>query len=486
MSENKQPYQGFVGPSNTQRVGRYDCERTVNMYLEQSSGGTPKGQQQEVLVSTPGLKFLQNLSGGPIRAIHITSNKPTLYVVAGQNVWMLTSPTATPVLIGTLLTAFGYVSVADNGLQVVFVDGQYGYYSEMVGPVLLTLIIVPNFYPATQVTFQDGYFIFAQTDSIYMFISDLYSVNFLALNQAGKTGNSDNLVGLISNNRELYMFGQYTTEIWWDAGQSGSTPFIRQDGKFSQIGCLAPASIAKLNNTVMWLGANPEGGAVVYMLSNDYPARISNHAVEFSLQSLGGDYSGVTAYTWQVEGHYFYVLNAPGLNTTWVFDLTTLQWFEQQSLIKGVIGRHLAQYHAFFDGIHVVGDYTTGNLYSYDYDTFTDNGNAIARIRQAPHLSLNLNRLFYKMLEVDFTPGTSYLVNGANVNPRITLEISNDGGFTFSNPIFAALGNMGNYYARARWQRLGTSRDRVFKVSCSDPVKFSLLSAMIDVEVGNA
>ena len=78
-------------------------------------------------------------------------------------------------------------------------------------------------------------------------------------------------------------------------------------------------------------------------------------------------------------------------------------------------------------------------------------------------------------------------VNTANsVNPRIVLEISNDGGQTFSNPIYASLGQIGRWYTRARWQRLGSSRDRVFRVTVTDPVKVQMLSAYLDVEQGLA
>jgi hypothetical protein len=80
--------------------------------------------------------------------------------------------------------------------------------------------------------------------------------------------------------------------------------------------------------------------------------------------------------------------------------------------------------------------------------------------------------------------------NGTNpssaVNPRIVLEMSDDGGFTWSNPIYATVGRIGQYRVRARWQRLGSSRDRVFRVTITEPVKCQMLSAYLDVEVGNA
>lgn len=487
MSESKKPFPQFLGPSNQLRTGRFDNERTVNYYIENTPiPESSKNQMPSVLIGTPGLKPLYNVSGGQIRGMYTTSNQ-ICYIVAGNTVYRLTSLTGVPVSVGLINTSTGYVSIADNGIQVVFVDGQYGYYTTITDLYpTITQITSANFYPSNNVTYQDGYFIFSQTDTQTLFISDLYSVNFLPLNTTAKTGYSDDIVGLISNNRQLYIFGEATLEIWYDEGASGSTPFVRQDGRNSMVGCLAAPTIQKLFNTLVWVGANAEGSAIVYMMEGDQPIRISNHAVEYSMQSVT-DFSLATAYTWQHEGHYFYVLNIPGLNTTWVYDLSTEQWTEQQTNIGGVIGRHLGNRHCLFYNVHLVGDYTTGNIYQYDFNTFTDNGNPITRIRQSPHISDNLYRTFYRLFEIDFTPGTGLSVGTTNqVIPKVMLQVSIDGGLTFSAPRGATIGKRGQYYSRARWGMLGSGRDMIFRVTMSDPVKFDLLSAMIDSEEGIA
>jgi hypothetical protein len=461
----------------------------VNYYIEIDETGGGKGGEPAVLIGTPGLKFLQTIGTGPIRATYTLSNQQLMYVVSGNEVYQLSGANAIPVLItGNLTTSTGPVSVADNGVQVLFVDGQNGYYIS-IGQTILNQVNDPNFYPSQTVTFQDGYFILNQTNTTNFFISDLYSVDFLPLNQSAKSGNSDILMAVISNNRQLYLLGAKTTEIWFDSGASGTSPFQRQDGRFSQVGCAAPNSIAVLSETFFWLGSNAQGGGVVYMLENAMPTRVSTHAVEFAIQQLG-DISGAVGYAYQQEGHYFYVLNIPGSPTTWVYDMSCKQWSERQSVTAGVIGRHLGQTHCVLNGQHIIGDYNTGNIYEYDLETYSDNGEMIPRIRQSPHVSESLNRLFYKLMEVDFQAGVGLVDNGTNpssaVNPRIVLEMSDDGGFTWSNPIYATVGRIGQYRVRARWQRLGSSRDRVFRVTITEPVKCQMLSAYLDVEVGNA
>ena len=107
------------------------------------------------------------------------------------------------------------------------------------------------------------------------------------------------------------------------------------------------------------------------------------------------------------------------------------------------------------------------------------------RIRQTPHVANNLNRIFYHLLEVDMQFGVG-LPSGYGSVPNISLQISNDGGQTWSNPLLASMGLIGKYKTRARFQRLGSSRDRVFRLIVSEPVRCTILGAMLDLESGDS
>lgn len=500
MAENKQRFPGFVGPAYQSRSERFDAQRLVNFYIEMDELGSGKGGEPAVLISTPGLKYQQSIGNGPIRCTYTQSNTATAWVVSGKQVFTITGANAIPVLVsGTMSSSIGPVQAADNGTQVIFVDGTDGYYVDTtVTPLALVRIVDPNFHATDTITFQDGYFIGVDkgvdgAGTGNFFISDLYSIDFLPLNEANASGASDILVAGISCNRQLYLLGAKSLEIWFDQGGSASTPFARQDGRFSQVGCAAPNSIAVVGETFFWLGSNSQGGGIVYTLENAMPQRVSNHAIEYAIQGLT-NLSGATAYSYQQEGHFFYCLNIPGTNTTWVYDTSCKQWHERQSSPQGNTGRHFGNTHCILNGLHIVGDYRNGNIYLYDLDTYTDNGDVVNRIRQSPHVSQSLNRLFYKLLEVDMQMGvgldaildpvTGDMIQGSD--PKIVLEISNDGGQTWTNPIYASIGKIGQYRNRARWQRLGSSRDRVFRVTVSEPVRCTILSAFLDVEQGQA
>ena len=484
--ENKSNFSGWVGPSYTSRIGRFDCQKTINMFVELDGLGAGKDGQIAMLTSCPGVSLYHTVGTGPIRGLYVPSQRSDLLYIASGNQIFVVSGTTVTTLTGTMNSNVGQIEFADNGSSIMWVDGTNGYYHHIGDPAIV-MIVDPNFYPASTITYQDGYFILNQVGTGNFFLSNLYDVSFYPLNTENQSGNADNIVGLVSNNRELYLFGTRTTEIWWNQGASGVSPFSRQDGKFSQYGAVSAASIKSLNNTVFWLGQNDEGQGIVFELNADQPNRISNHAIEFALSSYG-DLSQAYAWTYQEEGHFFYVLNVPGAPTTWVYDGSTQQWHERQSNINGVSTRSIRSCHAFFQHNHIVGDGRNGNVYIQSLDVFDENGAPFVRTRQSPHFASNLNQVFYSLLEIDFKFGVG-LNAGAGVpanavNPQAILTISNDGGETWGNELLATLGQLGKTLTRARWTRLGRSRDRVFRVSISDPVKVAMLSAKLDVKQG--
>lgn len=472
----------FIGGSYESRSRTYDSARTVNMFVELHDYGGGKGAQPAILFGTPGLRKVQELGLGPIRCTYTTSNTAVTYVVSGNEVYQLSSAQGIPVLLaGNLTTSAGPVSMADNGTHALFVDGTNGYTIDFATPAVVQ-INDPNFYNGSQtVTYQGGYFVLEKAGTSNFYISDLDSVDFPALNESSALSSPDILVAVISNNEQLYLLGARTIEVWALTGASASAPFQLIGGRVMFIGCTAQATVKKLAGTFLWLGSNDQGDGVVYSMENDSPTRVSTHAIEYRLQRLG-DLSTATAYGYQADGHYFYVLNLPGSDTTFVYDMTSKQWHERQSMQNGEMGRHLGETHAFLNGEHLVGAYDNGNLYVYDTDYYYDNGQTLRRLRQTPHSSRGLANVFYKTMQVDIQPGVGTLT----INPRLVLQISRDGGNTWGNPIYANMGLVGKYRTRARWARLGYGRDLVFRVFCDDPVNVVFLSAYMEAETGTA
>ena len=61
------------------------------------------------------------------------------------------------------------------------------------------------------------------------------------------------------------------------------------------------------------------------------------------------------------------------------------------------------------------------------------------------------------------------------------LENSNDGGQTFGTGQERSIGAQGKYRHRVRWTRQGASRDRVVRVTCSEPIPLTFMSAHVNL-----
>ncbi len=68
-------------------------------------------------------------------------------------------------------------------------------------------------------------------------------------------------------------------------------------------------------------------------------------------------------------------------------------------------------------------------------------------------------------------------VGGVGTNPQISLLCSNDGGRTWGNERSISMGALGQTQQKVSWRRLGRSRDRAFRVVCSEPVFVALIAA---------
>lgn len=476
-------FQGFVGPSYTLQSVNVDCQRCVNLYPEMNEVGRGKEGEVASLVSTPGLSLLNRVGVGPIRGVYFSSDR-VLYVVAYNKIYKL-DPSFNETEIGTINTFVGNISFADNGTTLVFVDGVDGFY-HVLGTGSIIEITDPDFKPADKVVFQDGYFIFNEKQSGRFYISELNSVLIDGLDFASAEGNPDNIISILSDHRDLWIFGTQTTEVFFNSGNA-DFPFERVNGAFIEHGCAATFSVAKMNNHVFWLSQDDKGNGLVYMARGYQPQRISTHAVEYAIRGYS-DIESAVAYTYQENGHHFYVINFPSASTTWVYDMATNLWHERVSTVNGDFMRHRANYHAFAYNKHVVADYENNKLYEMNANFYTDDGDEITRQRVSPHLTSSLKRVFYSSFQLDMETGVG--LDGASsvqgYDPQAMLQFSDDGGHTWSNEKWTSFGKIGRRKQRAIWRRLGYSRDRVFRVSITDPVKIAIIGAEVDVGPGEA
>lgn len=476
----------ILGASYVARSINAANNRMVNLYPE----ATPdNGQTAAFLTRCPGLEFLQTIGTGPIRALwaHQT-NGSDFYVVSGLEVYKVTGMTAVPTLLGTV-TGTGPVSIADNGTQIFFACNPDSYiYNEVTN--VFAQITDPDFPGAVTVGYLDGYFVFNEPDSQKVWVTSLLDgLSVDPLDFASSEGSPDGLVALIVDHREAWLFGTDSVEVWYDAGLA-DFPLTRIQGAFNEIGCVAAFSVAKLDNGLFWLGTDARGQGIVYRANGYTGQRISTHAIEYAIAQYG-NISDAVAYTYQQEGHAFYVLTFPTGNATWVFDVATQAWHERAGWDNGEFTRHRSNCQCNFGGNTIVGDFENGNIYQMTLDVYDDYDEPqkwLRSWRALPSGQNNLKRTAHHSLQLNCESGTG-LATGQGDDPQVMLRWSDDGGHTWSNEHWSPMGKIGAYYQRVFWRRLGMTlklRDRVYEVSGTDPVKVAIMGAELILSPTNA
>ena len=483
--------------------------RMVNLFPEIVPEG---GKEPAFLNRAPGLNLLATVGSGPIRGLWAFSPQDgTAFVVSGTELYKINNSYAAT-FIGSV-SGIGPVSMADNGTQLFVACGGPSYiYNNKTGA--FGEIIDADFPGALTVSYLDGYFVFIEPNSQKIWVTTLLDGTSIdPLDFASAEGSPDNLVSMIVDHREAWLFGTNSVEVWYDAGNP-DFPLQRIQGAYNEIGCAATFSVAKLDNGLFWLGADSRGQGIVYRANGYTGQRISTHAIEYAIAQYG-NISDAIGYTYQQEGHSFYVLIFPSANATWVYDVSTQAWHERAGFDNGSFTRHRSNCQMAYNSEIVVGDYANGNLYAFDLDVYADNGATqkwLRSWRALPTGQNNLTRTAHHSLQLDCQSGVglnggaetdpTYLITESGLylitengdylvsvegssytlgsDPQVMLRWSDDGGHTWSNEHWSPLGKIGVYQQRVFWRRLGMTlklRDRVYELSGTDPVKIAIMGA---------
>lgn len=450
----------ILGGTYTTRSLNLASDRCVNLYPELAP--SPPAKEVGALYGTPGLVTKVTLPTGPVQ--YLKPADGSLFAAAGGKLYRINSDWS--------YTDLGWVgnviNMEDNGLQLCLSSGHFYTYSTNT---LAT--ITASGWPAGSVRFLDGYFLSNHPNTGQIQISGLYDANaWDPLDFATAEGNPDVVTAHITNQREWWVFGPASAEVYYNSGQA-DFPFSRVSGAFLETGIHAPKSLSKADNSVWWIGQDERGGKVAFRNSGYIPKRVSTHAVEYAWSQYS-DISDAIGFFYQQEGHLFWFLTFPTANATWVYDVATDQWHERGEFKLGEYNRHRANCYAYAFNQHVLGDYENGAIYVFDLDTRTA-ADRWLRIFKSP--TNEGKRITYDKLQIDLESG---------VNGDVMLRYSDDGGHTWSNQKTASMGVTGEYSARAMFRQLGQGRNRVFELTGSDTCKTAIFAAYADVRAAKS
>lgn len=473
----------LVGGAYQARSVIANAQRCVNLFPETN---TQDATYPTTHYPTPGLTEKVTGLDGPVRCLYAASNGD-LYAAAGGNIYYI-APNWTAAVLGGILGGTTPVSMADNTLELVIVDGTPSGYVVNLSTRVMSNLVDPTgtFVGADRVDYMDTFLIFNKPGTPQFYSTLSGTVTFDALYFANKTGAPDYLSTLLVKRKEIWLLGnQRSSEVWYNAG-GANFPFSAVPGAFIEHGCAAKYSAAKQDLDTYWLGIDQQGNGIVFKGVGYVAQRISTFAIEAAFQSYP-TISDAVGFTYQQGGHAFYVLTFPTADKTWVYDASNEQWHEWAWADgDGALHRSRAMCAIYAYGKNLVGDWETGTIYHLNPEAYTDAGDPIVRVRSLPHLTNDGNRVSYKQFIADMEVGTmSGALLGAD-EPAVSLRWSDDRGQTWGTAVQQSLGGSGEYLTSVQWQRLGMARDRVFELSWSAAMRTALNGAYIDAQVAGS
>lgn len=445
------------GAQSYQHISRpLSSQRMVNAYLEPAP---PAAKTPAAIVCCFGIKDYLTVGTGPMRG-GLRVNQ-TVYVVSGAKLYSVSS-SGTVTALGSIPGSGPVFIVGDGSQLLITVNGPtYLYDGATVTP-----IADPDFPGAEWATYLDGYAIIGPGDGrVYINHTAFDFSAWDALDFASAEATPSDVVVGITDHREVFLFKREASEVWYDSGDA-TYPLTRTASGYMEVGCASKFGPVKSDNSIFF----PAHDGTHRRVNGYTPVRISTTAIEQAIARFKSQ--ECIGMAWIENGHSMVAwVYEEG---TFVYDISTQLWCERQSYLQ-------KNWRAAFvirgDNVTLVGDRLSNRLGILSADTFTEWDQPLISSVTAPAIAEGNAPIQHSSLELVFDNGVG-TTTGQGSDPKVMLDWSDDGGRTFGVELSRSLGKAGDFRRSARWNRLGSSKDRVYRYSISDPVRRTLIQAL--------
>lgn len=516
-SANNEVPLNIVGSSVFGRYPKISTERTTNMFQSDTFLVPYAGYQVALQPS----QFSPPATGVG-RGIFNSTKLGQLVVVIGSSVYLASITynqaneqvvSYTTSFIGTLNTSTGIVYIAENNAsQICISDGNKIYIYDSTKPIKFSTPAI-NFTPG-YITFHDTRFIAASVGTNQWRLSqpnegsDQSSVptltpgwptsqSFVGLIQT-KPDDIQAVVRFPSKGNMILVMGSTVTEAWVDIGAQ-RFPYQRQTQFNFDYGCLQPATVAYMDQYVVWLAANEKSGPIIMYSDGGMPVKITTDGIDYLFSQLQNPEDS-QGFLYRQDGHLFYHINFYTDNLSLYYDFNTSKFY---NACDQNYNYFIASQMAYFDNQYYFITRNNGAVFSFDtiFTTFQDLDQAsppnlitydIPRIRICKNIR-NVKQGYFIANDVGFTiesgetnyvpqdggpiffmtqdgnqlvtqDGLSFIFQGPllfNTTPAVDLSISYDGGASFGNQWRYELPAIGLRKNRLMWWQCGMGNDLV-------------------------
>lgn len=307
-----------IEPSNREESVNFDA-RLVNAYME--SKQTPDGPMTWIY-QRAGLLLQSQPPGGDAIGRGMFNWLGNIYSVFGDRLYK--DGVAAAGTVDTSNGVYRFDSCLGATPKLQLGNGVKAYnYDDGAGLVEIT----DGDFPASFVkgwAYLDGT-TYVMTPSAHILGSDINDpVDWNPLNDILAQIEPDQGMALKKQLVYVVAFKQWTTEIFYDAGNATGSPLGRVEGAKVNWGCVNADSVQELDSSLIWLAKTKNGSPEVVLLENLKASVVSTKAVERLIE--GSIVTHILSWTLNCGGHRFYVLTLKDSNLTMAYDLDERMW----------------------------------------------------------------------------------------------------------------------------------------------------------------
>ena len=522
-----------VGSSSFGRYAKISTAKTYNMF--ESDGW---------LVNFAGWQRILTLApAGQGRGIFKSTRGNFMIVVVNAQVIRI-DPSLAITPIGALATNAGEVTIDENlNQQICIVDGVNAYIYYWGGPPLLTIQVLGGGLVPNYVTYHNTFFLFgngAVNTSGAAWYAYIFSTNTTIIQatpgQFALQTKPDYAIAVIripSQSANVIVFGTTVCEIFQQVG--GTQNYRRINAIGVDYGCLSVTTINASDKYVAWLGVNESDSPVIVVYSNQGFEAISTDGIDYLLGTIKFPKQSTAAFV-RIDGHLFYQLTFYNVvdNLTLIFDFDNKKFY---NLSDQHLNYHPAQNYAFFNNNIYFVSLNSGGLYQTSTDITVINENLpgapvdnsqifeIQRLRITDNVArknserfignrlvltieqgydpdvtgISLDELIPIISEDSFAPPDYPLITESGIpieseaawggapdylipyQQRVDLQISLDGGNTWSATVTRGLNPIGYRKNIVSWNRLGQTNFLTLKFRFWGTTRFVVNNAELEI-----
>lgn len=366
----------IVGSSIFGRYPKISIEKTYNMFMSDKFMVPYAGYEVAI-------KYTDLRSGITGRGIFTSTKFNKLVVVIGQNVFLVSinydqrqeKVTFSQVIfIGALQTSSGVVYIAENNKPQIGISDGTAFY--LYDPALTpTFRAVPIQFVPGYLTFHDTYFILAAVGTNNWRLSGSNDGLTWTATQStvgaiqSKPDNIQAVVRLPSKGNMILVMGSIVTEAWTDLGLN-LFPYQRNNQFTIDYGCIQPATVAYMDEIVVWLAKNEKSGPIILYSNGGMPQKITTDGIDYVFSFLQHPEDS-QAFLYRQDGHLFYHINFYSDNLSLYYDFITEKFYHacDQNL-----NYFIAAEVAYINNQYYFISKNSGNIFSFDtaFTTFQD------------------------------------------------------------------------------------------------------------------